>query len=94
MNTDHQSNVDLSDARRILPSFVVGNGSSSPARPPTIAVDDYIAGQLLYPESNEPDRPVSLYLNSLDGPLSAMAAIYDTMQYIRPPAHTLRRAIR
>ncbi|WP_445182237.1 ATP-dependent Clp protease proteolytic subunit [Pseudonocardia sp. Cha107L01] len=57
-------------------------------------MDNDIAGQLLYPESNEQDRPVSLYLNSLDGPLSAMAAIYDTMQYIRPPIHTLRRATR
>jgi ATP-dependent Clp protease protease subunit len=55
-------------------------------------IDDACAGdvlaQLICLESSEPDRPISLYLNSPGGSLTAMAAIYDTMQYIRPPVHT------
>lgn len=55
-------------------------------------IDDACAGdvlaQLICLESSDPDRPISLYLNSPGGSLTAMAAIYDTMQYIRPPVHT------
>jgi ATP-dependent Clp endopeptidase proteolytic subunit ClpP len=54
------------------------------------AVANDIAAQLLlYLESGHPGHPVSLYINSPGGSLTAMAAIYDTMQYIRPPIQTI-----
>ncbi|MFC4942688.1 ATP-dependent Clp protease proteolytic subunit [Pseudonocardia sp. GCM10023141] len=51
------------------------------------AANDVLA-QLICLESMQPDRPISLYINSPGGSLTAMAAIYDTMQYIRCELHT------
>ncbi|HEX2313813.1 MAG TPA: ATP-dependent Clp protease proteolytic subunit [Thermomonospora sp.] len=55
-------------------------------------VDDTAANdvmsQLLSLEGMDPDRPVALYINSPGGSLTAMMAIYDTMQYIRPEVET------
>ncbi|OLT03725.1 ATP-dependent Clp protease proteolytic subunit [Pseudonocardia sp. CNS-004] len=51
------------------------------------AANDVMA-QLICLESTEPDRPISMYINSPGGSLTAMTAIYDTMRYIRPPVHT------
>src|SRR5882757_2507193 len=45
--------------------------------------------QLLCLEADAPDRPISIYINSPGGSLTAMTAIYDTMQYIRPEIETL-----
>jgi len=47
-----------------------------------------VLAQLICLESAEPDRPISMYINSPGGSVTAMAAIYDTMQYIRPQVHT------
>lgn len=52
-------------------------------------VANMICGQLLYLESENPDREISLYINSPGGDINALLAIYDTMQYIRPPVTTL-----
>ncbi len=41
-----------------------------------------IVAQLLYLESENPDKDIHLYLNSTGGPISAGMAIYDTMQFI------------
>lgn len=50
-------------------------------------VDDHIASliiaQLIFLESEDPDKDINLYLNSPGGSVSAGLAIYDTMQYIR-----------
>ena len=51
------------------------------------AANDVMA-QLICLESTEPDRPISMYINSPGGSLTAMTAIYDTMRYIRPAVHT------
>ncbi len=51
------------------------------------SANDVIA-QLIYLESAEPDRDISLYINSPGGSFTAMTAIYDTMQYIRPDVAT------
>ncbi|PVC86570.1 ATP-dependent Clp protease proteolytic subunit [Streptomyces sp. CS014] len=45
------------------------------------AASDLIA-QLMYLEHADPDRPVSLYINSPGGSFQAMAAVYDTMQFL------------
>jgi ATP-dependent Clp protease protease subunit len=47
-----------------------------------------VLAQLICLESVEPDRPISMYINSPGGSMTAMTAIYDTMQYIRPAVHT------
>ena len=44
--------------------------------------------QLLVLESQDPDRDIQMYINSPGGSFTAMTAIYDTMQYIRPQIQT------
>jgi ATP-dependent Clp protease protease subunit len=45
--------------------------------------------QLLVLESQDPDRDITMYINSPGGSFTAMTAIYDTMQYIRPQVQTV-----
>jgi ATP-dependent Clp protease protease subunit len=45
--------------------------------------------QLLVLESQDPDRDIIMYINSPGGSFTAMTAIYDTMQYIRPQIQTV-----
>ncbi|GAA4266836.1 ATP-dependent Clp protease proteolytic subunit [Frondihabitans peucedani] len=52
------------------------------------SADDVMA-QLLVLESMDPDRDITLYINSPGGSFTAMTAIYDTMQYIRPDIQTV-----
>src|ERR1035437_2334873 len=51
------------------------------------SADDVIA-QLLVLESQDPDRDILMYINSPGGTFTAMTAIYDTMQYLRPDIQT------
>ena len=57
------------------------------------AVDDYMANlvvaQLLFLESDNPDKDIALYINSPGGSVSAGLAIYDTMQFIKPDVSTI-----
>ena len=57
------------------------------------AIDDTVANlvvaQMLFLESEDPDKDSSLYINSPGGSVSAGLAIYDTMQYIRPNVSTI-----
>ena len=48
-----------------------------------------IVSQLLFLESEDPDKDISLYINSPGGAVTAGMAIYDTMQFIRPSVHTI-----
>ena len=56
-------------------------------------VEDYMANlvvaQLLFLESENPEKDVALYINSPGGSVSAGLAIYDTMQFIRPDVSTI-----
>jgi ATP-dependent Clp protease protease subunit len=56
-------------------------------------IDDTVAGlviaQLLFLESEDPDKDINLYINSPGGSVSAGLAIYDTMQYIRADVSTI-----
>jgi len=56
-------------------------------------VEDYMANlvvaQLLFLESENPDKDIHLYINSPGGSVSAGLAIYDTMQFIKPDISTL-----
>ena len=48
-----------------------------------------IVAQLLYLESEDPEKPVNLYINSPGGSVTAGLAIYDTMQFIKPDICTI-----
>jgi len=48
-----------------------------------------IVAQLLHLESEDPAKPVHLYINSPGGDMSAFFAIHDTMRYLRPPVATM-----
>ncbi|MCX5832939.1 MAG: ATP-dependent Clp endopeptidase proteolytic subunit ClpP [Deltaproteobacteria bacterium] len=52
-------------------------------------VANLIIAQMLYLESEDPDKDVYFYINSPGGIVSAGLAIYDTMQYIKPPVCTV-----
>ena len=92
-------------ARYILPSFVEhsswGVKESNPynklfedriiflgVQVDDASADDVMA-QLLVLESQDPNRDVMMYINSPGGSMTAMTAIYDTMQYIKPDVQTV-----
>jgi ATP-dependent Clp protease protease subunit len=56
-------------------------------------VDDDVANviiaQLLFLESEDPDKDISIYINSPGGSVTAGLAIYDTMQYVKPQVSTI-----
>ena len=52
-------------------------------------VANTIAAQLLYLESDDPERDIYLYINSPGGAVTAGMAVYDTMQYIQPEVATV-----
>jgi ATP-dependent Clp protease protease subunit len=52
-------------------------------------VASLVTAQLLFLEAEDPDKEIYLYVNSPGGSVTAGLAIYDTMQYIRPPVSTL-----
>jgi len=56
-------------------------------------IDDDVANlviaQLLFLDSEDPSKEISIYINSPGGSLSAGLAIYDTMRYVHPPVSTL-----
>src|ERR671915_1351221 len=55
-------------------------------------IDDTVANlvmaQLLHLESEDPDKDIQLYINSPGGSVTALLAIYDTMQYVKPDVAT------
>ncbi|MHB1870044.1 MAG: ATP-dependent Clp endopeptidase proteolytic subunit ClpP [Steroidobacteraceae bacterium] len=56
-------------------------------------IDDYVANivvaQMLFLESENPDKDIALYINSPGGVVSAGLAMYDTMQFIKPDVSTI-----
>jgi ATP-dependent Clp protease protease subunit len=69
---------------RLLKDRIVFLGS-----PITDEVANLITAQLLFLESEDPERDIHFYINSPGGSVTAGLAIYDTMQYIRPEVSTL-----
>jgi ATP-dependent Clp protease, protease subunit len=57
------------------------------------AIDDHVANsivaQLLFLEADNPEKDISLYINSPGGSITAGMAIYDTMQFIKPNVQTI-----
>ena len=68
---------------RLLKDRIIFLGS-----PITDEVANLITAQLLFLESEDPEKEVHFYLNSPGGSVTAGLAIYDTMQYIRPDVST------
>ena len=99
------SSFQLPQSRYVLPSFVertaYGVKESNPYNKLFeerivflgVQVDDASANdvmaQLLYLESDDPDRQIDIYINSPGGSFTALMAIYDTMQYVRPNIRTV-----
>ena len=56
-------------------------------------IDDVVANiviaQLLHLESEQPDKDISIYINSPGGEITGLFAIYDTMQFIKPDVSTI-----
>jgi ATP-dependent Clp protease, protease subunit len=56
-------------------------------------IDDQVANliiaQLLFLQSEDPEKDIAVYINSPGGQVTAGLAIYDTMQYVRPPVSTI-----
>jgi len=56
-------------------------------------IDDHVANlivaQLLYLESEDPEKDISIYINSPGGSIDAGLAIYDTMQHVKPDVRTI-----
>ena len=57
--------------------------------PVTDPLASVVTSQLLFLEADDPEKPISLYINSPGGLVTAGLAIYDTMQYVKSPVHTL-----
>ena len=99
------SGVQMPGSRYILPSFEERTAYGYKRQDPYaklfedriiflgVQVDDAsaddIMAQLLVLESMDPDRDIVMYINSPGGSFTAMTAIYDTMQYIRPQIQTV-----
>jgi ATP-dependent Clp protease protease subunit len=91
-------------ARYVLPSFVertnYGMKESNPynklfeeriiflGAPIDDVVANDVMAQLIVLESSDPDRDIQIYINSPGGSFTALTAIYDTMQYVRPEIQT------
>jgi ATP-dependent Clp protease protease subunit len=99
------SGVDMPQSRYIVPQFQERTSYGFRQQDPYgklfddriiflgVQVDDTSAddvmAQLLVLESQDPDRDITMYINSPGGSFTAMTAIYDTMQYIRPEVQTV-----
>ncbi|MCL2515978.1 MAG: ATP-dependent Clp protease proteolytic subunit [Microbacteriaceae bacterium] len=99
------SALQMPNSRYILPSFEERTAYGYKRQDPYaklfedriiflgVQVDDAsaddIMAQLLVLESQDPDRDIVMYINSPGGSFTAMTAIYDTMQYIRPQIQTV-----
>jgi ATP-dependent Clp protease protease subunit len=52
-------------------------------------IADLVVAQMIFLEAEDPDREINLYINSPGGVVTAGLAIYDTMQFVKPPVSTL-----
>lgn len=97
--------MQMPQSRYILPSFLeqsaYGTKESNPynklfeeriiflgAQVDDTSANDIMA-QLLVLESQDPDRDITMYINSPGGSFTSLMAIYDTMQYVRPDVSTV-----
>src|SRR6476620_10690342 len=84
IETTHRGERAYDLYSRLLKDRIVMLGT-----PVTDDVANLIVAQLLFLETEDPDKPIYLYINSPGGSVTAGMAIYDTMQYVRPPVSTI-----
>ena len=104
MNSQRQGHIQVPSSRYILPQFEEKTSYGMKRTDPytkmfedriiflgsqvdDASADDVIA-QLIVLESQDPDRDIIMYINSPGGSFTAMTAIYDTMQFVRPDVQT------
>ncbi|MCW0216052.1 MAG: ATP-dependent Clp protease proteolytic subunit [Pseudonocardia sp.] len=99
------SGFRMPESRYVLPSFVERTSNGTQETNPYsklfeeriiflgVQIDDASANdvmaQLLTLESMDPDREISIYINSPGGSFTSLMAIYDTMQFVRPDIQTV-----
>ena len=97
--------MQMPSSRYVLPSFVEPSAFGAKESNPSnklfeeriiflgTQVDDAsandIMAQLLVLEGQDPDRDITMYINSPGGSFTSLMAIYDTMQYVRPDVQTV-----
>jgi len=69
---------------RLLKDWIVFLGGTV-----TDDLANLVTAQLLFLESEDPEREINMYINSPGGSVTAGLAIYDTMQFVKPPVSTL-----
>jgi ATP-dependent Clp protease protease subunit len=84
VETTHRGERTWDVYSRLLKDRIVFLGTEVNAQ-----VANLIIAQLLFLESDDPDREITLYINSPGGAITAGLAIYDTMQYVRCPVATV-----
>jgi ATP-dependent Clp protease protease subunit len=84
VETTHRGERTWDVYSRLLKDRIVFLGTEVNA-----TVANLIIAQLLFLESDDPDREITLYVNSPGGTITAGLAIYDTMQYVRCPVATV-----
>lgn len=105
LETNQGSNLQMPSARYILPEFEERTSYGIKRHNPYtklfedrivflgVQVDDAsaddIMAQLLVLESQDPDRDITMYINSPGGSFTALTAIYDTMMYVKPSIQTV-----
>ena len=105
MTNGMSNEMHLPTARYVLPSFIEQSAYGTKETNPYAKlfeeriiflgtqVDDTsandIMAQLLVLEGLDPDRDITMYINSPGGSLTSLMAIYDTMQYVRPDVRTV-----
>ena len=105
MTNGMSSEMHLPTARYVLPSFIEQSAYGTKETNPYAKlfeeriiflgtqVDDTsandIMAQLLVLEGLDPDRDITMYINSPGGSFTSLMAIYDTMQYVRPDVRTV-----
>jgi ATP-dependent Clp protease protease subunit len=84
IETTHRGERAYDLYSRLLKDRIVMLGT-----PVTDDVANIIVAQLLFLESEDPDKGINLYINSPGGSVTAGLAIYDTMQYVKCPVSTI-----
>jgi ATP-dependent Clp protease protease subunit len=84
IETTHRGEREWSIFSRLLKDRIIFLGF-----PIEDQIANVIIAQLLFLESEDPDKDISIYINSPGGSVNAGLAIYDTMQYIRCPITTI-----
>lgn len=101
----HEMTSPAAESRYVIPSFVERTSYGVKEQNPYnklfedriifmgVQIDDTSANdvmaQLLTLESMDPDREIQIYINSPGGSFTALTAIYDTMQFVRPDVRTI-----